>query len=132
LQTNPSGSSHPRSFVPEARTRAEARVARKDAPEGLADPWEALYGRFSLLDVTSGPPDDSREAGERQAERHLRDLRGRVRAARAVVSATPGLAEILQRDPPKATPFYVRYGITPEQFYQGARVMRGFPRVPTG
>src|SRR5208283_323314 len=43
---------------------------------------------------TSGLTDDSREADERAADRTLRDLRGRVKAARAAVSTTPGTWEI--------------------------------------
>ena len=58
--------------------------------------------RFGLLEITSGLSDDSREAEERAAERRLRDLRGRVRAARADVSRTPGLEEILASDGQKA------------------------------
>ena len=48
--------------------------------------------RFSLLDITSGLPDDSREGKEREAERRLRDLPGRVKAARAVVARCSGCA----------------------------------------
>jgi hypothetical protein len=54
------------------------------------------------------------KADERRAERHLRDLRGRVKAARAAVSTTSDLAEILQRDPSRATLFYARCRITEE------------------
>ena len=54
--------------------------------------------RFSLLEVTSGLPDDSREEDEREEARRLRDLRDRVRAARAMVATAPGLAGLLKRD----------------------------------
>ncbi|MGA3023032.1 MAG: hypothetical protein ABSE66_09605 [Thermoplasmata archaeon] len=54
-------------------------------------------------------------------ERRLRELRGRVKAARAVVSTTPGLAEILQREWKKAALFYARFGITETQFRAGVR-----------
>ena len=37
--------------------------------------------QFAVDEITSGLPDDSREEDERQEERRLRDLRGRVRAA---------------------------------------------------
>ena len=46
----------------------------------------------------------------------LHDLRGRVKAARAVVSTTPGLAETLASDRRKATWFYARFGISEEMF----------------
>ena len=51
--------------------------------------------RFSLLELTSGFPDDSPEADERARERHVRNLRASVKAGRARGSTTPGLAEIL-------------------------------------
>ncbi|NNN16801.1 MAG: hypothetical protein HKL79_00320, partial [Thermoplasmata archaeon] len=68
--------------------------------------------RFSLHEITSGLPDDSRETEEREAERRLRGLRGRVKAARAVIARTSGLAEVLARDWRRATRFYARYGVT--------------------
>ncbi len=75
--------------------------------------------QFGLLEITSGLPDDSREADERAAERRLRELRGRVKAARAVISATPGAEEVLRQDWMKAVRFYGRFGITETQFRQG-------------
>jgi hypothetical protein len=95
-----------------SRTRAESRIAFRDADAPETDGVEG--SRFSLLEITSGLPDDSREADERAAERALRDLRGRVKAARAVVSMTPVLAETLQRDWQRAARFYARFGITEE------------------
>ena len=71
--------------------------------------------RFTVMEFTSGLPDDCREADERAGERRLRDLRGRVKAARAVVASTPGLAETLARDWRKAAGFCARYGITEEK-----------------
>jgi hypothetical protein len=65
-------------------------------------------------------PDDPRKADERAAERRLRDLRGRVKAARAAISTTPGAEGVLQRDWVKAARFYARFGITEAQFRQGA------------
>jgi hypothetical protein len=57
-------------------------------------------------------PDDSREEDEREAARRLRELRARVKAARSVVSTTPGLADTLRGDWQKAARFYARFGIT--------------------
>jgi hypothetical protein len=100
-----------------SRTRAESRIVFRDAD---APATEGVEGsRFSLMEITSGLPDDSREADERAAERAVRDLRGRVKAARTVVSTTPGLAEALQRDPKRAARFYARFGVTEEMFRQG-------------
>jgi hypothetical protein len=106
-----------------SRTRFESRVAfgGPDESEDAEDsPSVATPTRqFSLLEITSGLPDDSREADERAAERRLRELRARVKAARAVISNTPGLAEILATDWKKAARFYARFGITPAQFRRG-------------
>ena len=49
----------------------------------------------------------------------LRDLRGRVKAARAAISGTPGAEEVLRRDWVKAARFYANFGITETQFRQG-------------
>jgi hypothetical protein len=75
--------------------------------------------RFTVYETTSGLPDDSREADERAAARALRDLRSRVKAARAVVTTTPGLAEIVARDWQRAARFYARFGITETWFRNG-------------
>jgi hypothetical protein len=104
-----------------SRTRFESRVAfggpDEDAEEFIATPTR----QFSLLEITSGLPDDSREADERQAERRLRDLRARVKMARAVVSTTLGLGETLARDWQKAARFYARFRVTEAQFRYGVR-----------
>ncbi len=110
------------------RTRAEARLALPDAdPENEVAP---VSRRFSLLDITSGLPDDSREADERAAARQLRDLRARVKAARAVVAVSAGLTESLQRDGQKAARFYARFDITEAQFRTG--VASGGQEGPVG
>ncbi len=102
-----------------SRTRAEARVALPDAdPE---DEDGHVSRRFSLRDITSGLPDDSREADERAAARQLRELRARVKAARAVVATHPGMAEVLASDWRKAAWFHARFGVTEGQFRNGIR-----------
>jgi hypothetical protein len=100
-----------------ARTCFESRIAIPSAeePEEILTPTR----RFTVLETTSGLPDDSREADERQAERRLRDLHARVKLARAVVSRTSGLAEILETDWKRAARFYTRFGITEETFRYG-------------
>ena len=75
--------------------------------------------RFTVLEITSGLPDDSLEEDERQEERQLRDLRGRVKRARAVVAGTPGLAETLAGDWRKAARYYARFGVTETALRQG-------------
>jgi len=105
-----------------SRTRFESRVAFGGPDEGEDTEEIATPTRqFSLREITSGLPDDSREADERAAERRLRELRGRVKAARAVVSTTPGLAETLTRDWVKAARFCARFQVTEAQFRYGAR-----------
>jgi hypothetical protein len=101
-----------------SRTRLEARIAipgEGEEAQEIATPTR----RFSLCEITSGLPDDSREEDERAAERRLRELRTRVKAARAVVAITPGLAETLARDWRLAARFYVRFGVTEAQFQDG-------------
>jgi len=104
-----------------SRTRFESRVAfggpdeSKDAEEFRATPTR----QFSLLEITSGLPDDSREADENQARRRLHDLRARVKAARTVVSTTPGLGETIAADWQKAARFYARFGITEAELRHG-------------
>ena len=104
-----------------SRTRFESRVAfggpdeGEDAEDFIATPTR----QFSLLEITSGLPDDSREADERAAAHRLRDLRGCVKAARAAISATAGAEQVLGRDWIKAAHFYARFGITDGQFRQG-------------
>ena len=94
-----------------SRTRAEARVVYHDVDED-AEEIATPTRRFSLLDITSGLPDDSREAEEREMERRLRDLRGRVKAARALIAGTPELAEVLKSDWLRAARFYAKFGVT--------------------
>ena len=96
-----------------SRTRVEARSFYRVEEEHPAT------RRFPLLDITSGLPDDSREADERAAERRLVDLRGRVKAARAAITAVPGGKDTLAGDWRKAAVFYARWGVTEAQFRHG-------------
>jgi len=101
-----------------SRTHVEARLAipaEPDPGEGFATPTR----RFTLPEITSGLPDDSREADERDEARRIRDLRGRVRRARALVASTPGLADALANDWSKAARFYARFGIDEQLFRKG-------------
>jgi hypothetical protein len=101
-----------------SRTHFESRIVFPGSTED-ADEITGPTRRFTLLEITSGIPDDSREADERAAARRLRELRARVKAARAVGAAPPGLAETLASDWRKATRFHARFGITEAQFRSG-------------
>jgi hypothetical protein len=101
-----------------SRTCAEARVAYRDGNED-AEEIATPTRRFSLLEITSGLPDDSREADERASARRLADLRSRVKAARATISGTPCAEVTLRQDWVKAASFYARFEITEMQFRQG-------------
>ena len=105
-----------------SRTHAEARTAYR-AEEGS----DIGSSRFSESDITSGLPDDSREADEKAAEGHLRDIRARVKQARAMVATTSGLAETLAADCEKAARFYARFGITAGQFHRGVPSLEATP-----
>jgi hypothetical protein len=72
-----------------------------------------------VWEATSGLPDDSREADDRAEDWHLRDLRGRVKVARALASRNPSLTEAIAGDWRKAARFCARFGITETQFRYG-------------
>jgi hypothetical protein len=116
----PRGPARPRTPHDGTRTRAEARVA---LPDEEHDEDGVDSRGFGLLEITSGLPDDSREADERAAARDLRDVRARVKTARALVATTPGMAETLARDWRKAAWFYARFGNTGGQFHLGVPVL---------
>lgn len=101
-----------------SRTRVEARIGFPE-PGEESDEIPTPTRRFTVMETTSGWPDDSREADEKEAERRLRDLRGRVKHARALVGCTLGLAEVLGKDPRRAAMFYSRFGVTETQFRRG-------------
>ncbi len=131
IPTPPVGPRSPRPRVRNgSRSRLESRVPLQG---GEDDAPEAPRGRFALADVTSGLPDDSREADERAAARRLADLRGRVKAARAAIARAPGAVEALLRDPSRAAWLCARFGITSDQVRRGVPAAVGFaaddPRV---
>jgi hypothetical protein len=85
------------------------------------DPDEAEVGdrRFSLLEITSGLPDDSQGAAGRIPERRPRVLRAAVKAARAMVATAPGLADMPQSNGRRVVRFYARFNGTRGQFQFG-------------
>ena len=100
-----------------SRTRVEARVAFSSMEDAEEIPTPTR--RFTVWETLSGLAEDSREADEKEADRRLRDLRGRVKTARALVSSTPGLSEILAGDWKKAARFYAGYGVGEKMFRHG-------------
>jgi hypothetical protein len=100
-----------------SRTRAEALVAFPDADQDTSP--TAIRGRLTLLDTTSGLPDDSREADEPAGARRLADLRGQVKAARKAIAVVPGAADAMRGDLRKEAAFLARFGVTQAQFRQG-------------
>ena len=124
LPVGRSSGSRAETLARDGRTRNESSRGSRSAARTKARTRRTIATptrQFSLLEITSGLPDDSREADERAAERRLRDLRGRVKAARALVATTPGLAETLQRDWQKAARFYARFEITETRFRHGVQ-----------
>jgi hypothetical protein len=103
------------------RTPFESRVSFRD-PDEDAEEIATPTRRFSLLEITSGLPDDPREADEQAAERRLRELRGRVKTARAAISTTPGAEEVLRQDLVKAAHFYARFWLSGTMFRCGVPV----------
>ena len=106
----PRDSSRTRAKGPDGLPRRGRRGGRRESQSSPG---------YTVWDTTSGLPDDSREADERAAERRLRDLRGRVKKARAALSASP-VAEVLRGDWRREAAFYARFGITQAQFREGA------------
>ncbi len=98
-----------------SRTRFESRFAF-GGPDEDAEEIATPTRQFSLLEITSGMPDDSRGEDDRLAKRKLRELRSRVKAARTAISATSGANDLLQQDRIKAGCFYARFGITQQWF----------------
>ncbi len=112
-----------------SRTRFESRVAFGGPDEGEGEDASELVTptrQFGVLEITSGLPDDSREEDERAAERRLRELRGRVKAARVAIAATPGAEEALRQDWRKAARLYAHFAISEAQFRHGVPAPDGF------
>ena len=102
--------------------RASCAFGRNEDPDEIATPTRT----FTLAEITSGLPDDSREADERAEARRLRELRARVNAASATLAASPGAAEVTQRDWQRAARFYTRFGLTEDSLLTGAQSVDQF------
>ena len=115
-----------------SRTRSEARLAFRTPPVGGEDGLDDR--RFSVLDVTSGLPDDSRDEDQRARALIERQRQGRVRAAQEALKAHPEAREVVMRDQTRLRMFCARFGITPRDLCphaesDGARIVHpGSPR----
>ena len=105
---------------PRSRTRREAPV--KVTAEERAEAFLPEHG-WTLQDITANLADDDRAEDERRVERHLRDLRSRVKAVRAKIAADPTIRQTLAINPEKARAFYAIHGVT------AAQVRHGVPDV---
>ena len=129
---------------PGIRARKEAPV--KTSPQERAAVFLQEHG-WKVQDITANLADDDRAADERKVERHLRDLRSRVKAVRALIGADASIAQTLATDREKARVFYAIHGVTEAQVRHGvpdvdvqgleweelADALRGrFPDVPSG
>lgn len=115
-----------------SRTRSDARLAYRTPLVGGEDGVDDR--RFSVLDVTSGLPDDSRDEDQHARAIVERQRQGRVRAAQEVLKANPAARELVMRDQTKQRLFCARFGITPQNLCphadtDGARIVHpGSPR----
>ncbi len=92
-----------------SRSRAESHALYRVEPDPEdGDTSESLdldtvdgtrVRRYTAWEMTSGLADDSREADERRAERALRDLRARGKAARSAPSRLPEGCAAMATDP---------------------------------
>ncbi len=105
---------------PRIRPRREAPI--RVSSEKRAETFLPEHG-WTLQDITANLADDDREEDERRVERHLRDMRSRVKAVRALISADPTIRETLATNPEKAQAFYAIHGVT------AAQVRHGVPEV---
>lgn len=95
-----------------SRTRSDARLAYRTPLVGGEDGVDDR--RFSVLDVTSGLPDDSRDEDQQARTLVERQRQGRVRAAQAALGAAdPQVAAQVFRDQGKLARFCARFSITP-------------------
>ena len=115
-----------------SRTRSEACLAFRTPLVGGEDATGDR--RFTMLDVTSGLPDDSRDEDQHARALLERQRQGRVRAAQEALKAHPEARDLVMRDQTKQRLFCARFGITPQDLCphaetNGARIVHpGSPR----
>ena len=108
---------------PRARARKEdpAKVSSQDRAAGFLQE----HG-WDVRDITANLADEDRADDERRVERHLRDMRSRVKVVRAKIAADPTIRQTLATCPEKAASFYAIHGVSE------AQVKRGVPDVDVG
>ena len=117
-----------------SRTGQMAIMGPKGGSLGIEEEDGVDGRRFSILEVTSGLPDDSRDSDEHFRALIQRQRRGRVAAAQAALEAHPEARELVMRDQTKQRLFCARFGITPQDLCphaetDGARIVHpGSPR----
>ena len=109
---------------PNAPARKQRARARNEAPVKVSPPQERVAGflqehGWDARDITANLSDDGRAEDERRVERHLRDLRTRVKAVRAKIAADPTIRRTLATCPEKAAAFYAIHGVTEAQVRHG-------------
>ncbi len=96
-----------------SRTSLAARLCKPLEGFGGGDEDGVDDRRFSVLDVTSGLPDDSRDEDQHVRALVERQRQGRVRAAQAALQAHPGAQELVYCDQTRLRMFCARFGVTP-------------------
>lgn len=89
-----------------------AKLAVGEDPDATVAPTRT----FTITEVTSSHPDDTRRPHERAEARRLREVRARVKAARAAVSSAPGLSDAVAGDWQRVARFYVRFRVSEQGF----------------
>ena len=117
----------PEPLSPRPPAHKPRACARKEAPVKVSAQEQAAgflqEHNWDTRDITANLSDDDRATDERRVERHLLDLRTRVKAVRALISADPTIRHTLATNPEKAAAFYAIHGVTE------AQVRRGVPDV---
>ena len=114
------------------RTRSEAHSAFRAPLVGGEDGMDDR--RYTVLDTTSGLPDDSRDEDQHARAVIEHQRQGRVAAAQEALKARPEARELVMRDQTKQRLFCARFGITaqdlcPHAETDDARVVHpGSPR----
>ena len=112
----------PRAPARKPRIRARKEAPVKASPQDRAAGFLQVHG-WNVQDITANLADQDRADDEHRVERHLRDLRSRVKAVRAKVAADSTIRQTLATCPEKARAFYAINGVTE------AQVKRGVPEV---
>ena len=94
-----------------SRTSLEARVAFSGEKGGLTGP----FSKLTLADITSGLPEDSREADERELAKRRAEQKGRVAAAKKALEGHPEAQQQVLRDQTRLRMFCARFGVTPQE-----------------